>query len=263
MKASLFFTSLLISAVSLQAQKKEGIVIYERKQNMHKTINEEMRVMIPEYKISQHMLLFTDQQSLYKAVPQDEAPDPFGNRGGMAIMLGGRNLETYLHFDENRKIIATDLFGDAYLIGDTIKKQQWTLLDETKTIAGYVCKKAITTTKTFRQSVQLMDASKMPEKPSMPAPKPEETEVITWYAVDLQSPAGPENYTGLPGVILEVDIDKGTTVFLAQDVRPLSDLTQLKAPKKGRKVTPDEYNKEMKRVIANMGSGPLQIRSGQ
>jgi hypothetical protein len=36
----------------------------------------------------------------------------------------------------------------------------------------------------------------------------------------------------------------------------------LKEPKKGRKVTPDEYNNEMKKAIENMRNGPIQIKSG-
>lgn len=260
MKPALFFTAFLFSS-TLLAQKKEGVVIYERKQNMHRTVGEEMRAMIPEFNSSKHMLLFTDQQSLYKAMPEDEAPDPFINKSGGAIMLGGRSSETYIHFGENRKLTAKELFGDAFLITDTIKTYDWTLVDETKTIAGYLCKKATTITKNVRPTVRMMTPVKDIDKAKVPAPKLEDTEVVAWYAVDLQSSAGPENYLGLPGVVLEVDIDKGTTVFSAQEVLPLSDLSQLKAPKKGRKVTPDEYNKEMKKIIDNMSSGGVQIKS--
>jgi GLPGLI family protein len=261
MKPALFFTVFLMSS-SLLAQKKEGVVIYERKQNMHRTVGEEMRAMIPEFNISKQMLLFTHQQSLYKAVPEEEAPDPFNNKSGGAIMLGSRSSETYMHFGENRKLTATEIFGDAFLITDTIKKLNWIMGDESKTIAGYLCKKATTTTKNIRPSVRMFAAEKSTDKVNVPSPKLEDIEVVAWYAVDLQSSAGPENYLGLPGVVLEVDIDKSTTVFSAQEVLPLSDMSQLKAPKKGRKVTPEEYNKEMKKMIENMGSGPIQIRTG-
>ncbi len=49
---------------------KAGAVIYERKINMHKTIqDEQMKAMIPEFRTSKHMLLFSDSISVYKMVP--------------------------------------------------------------------------------------------------------------------------------------------------------------------------------------------------
>jgi len=262
MKLRLLCAGFLITT-GLVAQQKTGIVFYERKQNLHRNVNEEMRAMIPVYRVTKLMLLFTDQQSLFKAVPIDEAPDPFNTRSGSLLKLSGGNLETYFSFGQNKKLTAAELFGDAYLINDTIKMQKWSLSEETKTIAGFICKKAIATTKSFRQSVRIMDAGNTRGQQTPPEPKQVDTEVIAWYAEDLQSPAGPENYLGLPGVILELDIDKGATTFLATAVQPLKDLSQIKEPKKGKKVTQDEYNKEMKRMIENMGSGPIQLRGGQ
>jgi hypothetical protein len=49
---------------------------------------------------------------------------------------------------------------------------------------------------------------------------------------------------------------------LATAVQPLNDLSLIKEPKKGKKVTQEEYNNEMKRMMENMGSGSIQLRSG-
>lgn len=261
MKLRLLCTGFLITT-GLLAQQKTGVVIYERKQHLHRNVNEEMRAMIPEYRINKQMLLFTDQQSLYKAVPIDEAPDPFNTRTGSSIKLGGGNQETYFIFGQNKKLTAAELFGDAYLIKDTIKIQKWSLLGETKTIAGFLCRKAITTIKSFRQSVRIMDGGSLSGQQTPPVPKQVDTEVVAWYAEALQSPAGPESYLGLPGVILELDVDKGAITFLATAVQPLNDLSLIKEPKKGKKVTQEEYNNEMKRMMENMGSGSIQLRSG-
>ena len=65
------------------AQQKEGTIVFERKINMYKTItDEQMRAMMPEFRTSKHMLLFSDSISVYKAIPEDEAPDPFAGGGG-------------------------------------------------------------------------------------------------------------------------------------------------------------------------------------
>jgi GLPGLI family protein len=167
-----------------------------------------------------------------------------------------------MDFNENRKTTANDVFGEAFLITDTIKKYTWTLVDETKKVAGLLCKKATTITKTFRQGMRIIDTKKVADASNVPSTKPEETEIVAWYAIDLVSSSGPESYTGLPGVILELDVDNGGTNFVAKEIRPLTDINQLKPPKKGRKVTPEEYNKEIKKIVENMGSGPIQIKSG-
>ena len=68
MKKVFFVTAGLFSLAMLQAQVKEGTIVYERKINMYRTIqDEQMRAMIPEFRTSKHMLLFSDSVSVYKS----------------------------------------------------------------------------------------------------------------------------------------------------------------------------------------------------
>lgn len=70
MKRTFILLTGLLCLSALQAQMKAGTVIYERKINMHKTIqDEQMKAMIPEFRTSKHMLLFSDSISVYKMVP--------------------------------------------------------------------------------------------------------------------------------------------------------------------------------------------------
>lgn len=70
MKRTFILLTGLLCLSALQAQMKAGAVIYERKINMHKTIqDEQMKAMIPEFRTSKHMLLFSDSISVYKMVP--------------------------------------------------------------------------------------------------------------------------------------------------------------------------------------------------
>ena len=72
MKRLFFLLTGFVSLTALQAQVKQGTIIYERKINMHKTIqDEQMKAMIPEFRTSKHMLLFSDSVSMYKLVPED------------------------------------------------------------------------------------------------------------------------------------------------------------------------------------------------
>ena len=57
----------LIASSGIIAQQKEGTILYEKKMNMYKAIqNEQMKAYIPEFRTSKHMLLFSDSISIYR-----------------------------------------------------------------------------------------------------------------------------------------------------------------------------------------------------
>jgi GLPGLI family protein len=90
-------------------------------------------------------------------------------------------------------------------------------------------------------------------------PPGREVEVVAWYADDIVSPAGPENYGQLPGVILQLDVDNGGTVYTATEIKKTVDQKNLKEPKKGKVVTQQEYTKMM---MDMMGNGGMSIQGG-
>lgn len=260
MKSVLIAAGVLLST-SLIAQQKEGTIIYERKQNMHRSISEEMKAFVPEFRTSKQMLIFNEVSSLYKAIPEDEAPQPFNNGGMVFRVGGGGNDETYFHFTEGKRLSSRELFGEQFLITDSVRKEKWKLTEETKTIAGHLCRKATLRTKTAGQSVRISMGG--PSGGNQAPPQEKEVDIIAWYADDMLSPAGPENYNGLPGVILEMDIDEGATVFTALEVQTKADAKLLKEPKKGKKVTPDGFRKAMNEMMQNMGPGGMRFGGGR
>jgi GLPGLI family protein len=266
MKRVFFLLTGLLSLSALQAQLKEGTVIYERKTNMHKTIqDEQMKAMIPEFRTSKHMLLFSDSVSMYKMVPEDEAPDPFAGSGGgvrMVIRGGSDGSELYKNLSQSKSIQATELGGKNFLIMDTIQQQPWKLGTETRQILGHTCHKAT------RKIMQLggggmirtmtMGGGGAPQQDTSKQIKPQqgkEVDVVAWYADDIISPVGPENYGQLPGVILQLDVDNATTVYTATEVKKTVDMKELKEPKKGKVVTRVEFQKLMNDVMGSQG-GP-------
>ncbi len=88
---------------------------------------------------------------------------------------------------------------------------------------------------------------------------PKEIEVIAWYADNIITPAGPENYGQLPGAILQLDIDNATTVYTAKEIKKTVDQKELKEPKKGKSLTRAEY---MKMMMDMMPTGGGSIRFG-
>jgi GLPGLI family protein len=262
MKRVFLFLTGLMSLAVVMAQVKQGTVYYDQKVNLHKTItDEQMRAMIPEFRTAKYMLLFSDSVSLYKLVPEDEAPDPFAGNGPRVIMrFGAGGGDLYKNFAQSKSIQASELGGKNFLIADSIRQQPWKLSDETKQVLGHLCHKA---TRKIMQAGRLVmngasgDVKHDTTAPKMPAGK--EVDVTAWYADDIISPVGPESYGQLPGVILQLDVDNGTTVYTATEVKKTVDLKELKEPKKGKLVTRQEFTKMMKDMMGSQmqGSGGM------
>ena len=241
MKRLLFSLSLLTSCIVAFSQQKEGTVVFERKINMYKMIqNEQMRSMMPEFRTSKHTLIFSDSISVFKLIPEDEAPDPFDGQGGgggmmrMVSRFGGDGGDLYKNFGQTKSIQTQELGGKTFLIVDTIKPQPWKLSMETKQILGYNCHKA---TRKVPAPVRMMSVfgrggGAPPSTDSSKSAAPKEMEVVAWFADALISPVGPENYGQLPCVILELNIDNGATVFTAKEVKKTVEAKELKEPKK-------------------------------
>ena len=269
MKRVFFVTAGLFSLAMLQAQVKEGTVIYERKINMYRTIqDEQMRAMIPEFRTSKHMLLFSDSVSVYKAVPEDEAPDPFAGGGGGRVMIrmgGSDGGDLYKNLSQSKSIQTSELGGKNFLITDTIQQQPWKIGTETKQILGYTCHKA---TRKIMQPVGMIRRVVMgggggaqDTTTSQNRPQSKEVEVVAWYAENLNSPVGPESYGQLPGVILQLDVDNAATVYTATEVKKSVDLKELKEPKKGKVVTQSEFRKMMMDMMNSQGPGGFRINN--
>jgi GLPGLI family protein len=259
MKQSFLLFFWLLGFMSTKAQVKEGTIYYDQKLNMHKMItDEQMRAMMPEFRTTKYMLLFSDSVSVYKMVPEDEAPDPFAGNGPRVVMRFGGGGDLYKNFTQSKAIQTTELGGKNFLIVDSIRQQPWKLSDETKQVLGHLCHKA--TRKIMQAGSMRMtmngasgDVKRDTTGPKMPAGK--EVDVIAWYADDIVSPVGPESYGQLPGVILQLDVDNGTTVYTATEVKKTVDLKELKEPKKGRVITREEFSKMMMNMMGSQMQG--------
>ena len=76
---------------------------------------------------------------------------------------------------------------------------------------------------------------------------------------DIQCPSGPEQYGGLPGLILELNVNEGEIVFSAIDIKTKDfDKKLVKAPTNGKKITRKEFQKMMDDQFGpNPNGGPV------
>ena len=276
MKKIIFgFGLVLLSTTSLLAQMKEGKIVYERKINMWRMITDpEMRTRVPEFRTANFELLFNDKASLFRSVPDDEAPDPFanngGDRGGQRFNFRMPETTTYIDLASQMQYESRPMFEKTFLVVDSLKPLKWKISEETKTIAKHLCKKATTTApaqmvrmggiRMGRNNAAANDSTKKSDAPIVT----KETEVIVWYAEDIAASVGPEVYTGLPGAILEVDMDNGANVTTATEVTTKYPKKELTQPTKGDKMNRAQFQDAMKKLMEDMqrggGMGGMRIR---
>jgi GLPGLI family protein len=252
----------LTSITSATAQMKEGKISYERKINMHRNLPDpQMKSMVPEFRTDKFELIFNESVSLFRSVVDDEAPDPFANAGGggggMRMNFRMPTANTYTDMAKQMQYEERAFFEKEFLIVDSLKQYKWKLSEETKTIAKQLCKKATTmiTAPQMRMRVSIGGGGNNTDTAANTPRAPKETELVVWYAENIPVSFGPDNYSGLPGVIMEIDQDNGATVTTAVEVSAKYPKKELVAPTKGDKMNRAQFQENMQKLMQEMQRG--------
>ncbi|RRA98576.1 GLPGLI family protein [Larkinella rosea] len=219
-----------ITGIQAIAQKMEGMVTYDRTQDYVKIMSrmtflsldqkERMKATNKNYssKPTQMVLYFNEDQSLYT-----NADEYWRSENGQ---WSYRNSDYIIRrdFKQETQSDVIEMLGRTYLIDDSLKTPKWKILNQLKDIAGHICMKAET------------------EDPI------KQQKIVAWFAQDIPIPAGPEQYSGLPGLILELDLNDGDVVVTASkiDLRDVSKELTANKKIKGRKIKSADYDKIIK-----------------
>lgn len=250
----------MITLTSLQAQQKEGKVIYERTTQMQLRINDDAGEReMPRTRTDKFEMDFANGQLVVRTM-EDEMPEESPGGGGMMIRTFGGGVDdiTYCDLGAAKKVEQREFFDKKFIITDSIRRGNWKLTDETKTILNHLCRKA-TSQRIGKRMMMSMDNGKMERK------EVEDTStLIAWFTTDIPVAAGPEVQGQLPGLILELETNNGRSVYKALELSSKADITAIKEPTKGKKVTPDEFAKERNKMFEEMQrnnqSGNIRIR---
>jgi len=273
-KIFLVLTVMLIAITGAFAQVKEGKLIFERKINMYRMITDpEMRARIPEFRTEKFELLFNEQASMFKTIPDEDAPDPFANSGGGGGDRGGRfnfrmpETATYTDITNQMQYESRSLFEKDFLIIDSLKPINWKLSEETKTIAKFVCKKATTMITPQQMNMRFGGGRNRNNQDTTASAKPKEEELVVWYTESIPVSVGPDAYAGLPGAILEVNSGNGGNVITALEFTAKYAAKESKQPTKGDKMNRAQFAESMKKIMEDMqrggGMGGMRIRINQ
>jgi GLPGLI family protein len=171
-----------------------GKIEYEKKVNMHKFMEDnswtrELKDRMPAYQVTYFNLYFDSTSSLFKA-GKENPDDKWKSMWGQS---GSEENVTYQNFNSGTITALKQVFEKKFLVEDSLLSIEWRITDETRTIAGFDCRKAVG---------KMFDS----------------LYVVAFYTDQIVTPAGPEQYNGLPGTILGLAFPRFYTTWFATKV---------------------------------------------
>jgi GLPGLI family protein len=223
---------------SLSAQGG-GKIVYEEKMDFHMTLppeREHLRDMIPQFNSSMWELTYNGDESVYQRRKEEELEftSSQGNQQ-MTMRMGRDNRIVYKNLATANMIDSRDFMQKQFLITGAPTERKWKVGTGQKEILGHHC---------FEASFQQDSVTK----------------IKAWFAPTLQPANGPADFQGLPGMILQIDINGGQRTITATEILTDNvDTAIIIAPVKGKEVTAEEFEKirdEKMKEMGIQGGGP-------
>lgn len=170
-----------------------------------------------QYKI----LNYSPDKSKYENSEENAQPEMMGWSRKKELFFIENN------FKESSLNIVMTFGGKQYIISDSIRNYKWKIGNNLKEIVSHICMNATTYDSLRKQNIE------------------------AWFALDLPVSAGPDRFGGLPGMILEVDINKGAMNYTAEKIEDIDLGTAFIKPKKikGKKINFVQLNALFKKSI--------------
>ena len=228
----LFLTAVLLTGAASAQTRFFGTVKIEFEKTLavhqlFKEIEPEWYDRIKEHMPAQYISYFDfigdTAKSIYKP-GREVAQDPRNFFGGIA----DKNV-VYNDYSHGTTVSQKPVFEETFLVQDSLAHIQWKLTADTRTIAGYECRKAIGT---------LSDS----------------VTVFAFYTDELLVTGGPEGIHGLPGMILGVGIPRLHTTWFATKVEVFDvNMNVVKPATKGKKVDRATMVQSLDKVLKQWG----------
>jgi len=213
----IFVIAFTICANLLQAQVfiSKGLVEYQVVVNNHKAMGdgtwaEMFKDKIPKLSTSYYQLTFDGNKSIYLFNRKDEkTKSPWNNNGDEDNIW-------YNDYSSEKFIQQKNIFGETYILADSLKRIDWKITNENRMIAGFNCRKAVGV---------LFDS----------------VYVFAFYTDEITVSGGPMSLHGLPGMILGITIPRMFSSWVASKIEINGvNYSKINAPVKGKKKKPVE-----------------------
>ncbi len=184
--------TMLTAAFNSVAQQfiDKGSIEYEVKSNIKKTMgnnswDEAMMKNASNFKTAYFTYNFAGNKSIYKF-------DRWSADTKLPEFMRKSDEENiwFMDFDSHKINMQKNVFGSVFNIEDSLPKLEWRITTESRNIAGFNCRKAVT---------KMFDS----------------VYVFAFYTDEILVPGGPCSISGLPGMILGVTIPRLYTSWIA------------------------------------------------
>ena len=212
-----------------------------------------------------YVLSFNQTESTWKKEESLGGGPATASSGGAVFMVAtsGEGSMLYKNIADQSYVQEREVMGKEYLIQEKSEPFEWELSGETKKVGNYTAQKAsftkIVDSKRFSTGMTEMENVK------------DTLQVTVWFTPEIPVSHGPENYFGLPGLILEVQNQGRTLICEKIELNPSAEPVVIERPSKGKEISLDEFKKieeegmkqMMNRYQGKPGSGAqMQIRIG-
>lgn len=204
-----------------------GRIEFERRTNLRRLwegndwlsqIGEKIKPFMTVY----YNLDFDPLRSRYSAGREGEAPK---------VVWGlppGADNEIVQDFQSGRLTAKKVIYEESFLISDTLPRLKWRIESEVRTIAGFMCRKAVT---------RICDS----------------VYVVAFYTDAIPVSGGPEQMGGLPGMILELAVPRLYTTWVATKVEVEATPPAPPSPAKGKSMTRAELVQNLRKSMEDWG----------
>ncbi len=221
----LLITLFLFTKTRGQEMVTRAKIEFEVRTNIQKTMGddswrEKIKEALPQFSTKYFNFIFNGNQSIYHYTRSDDKvkiPSWINN--------SDEEETTWYHdYAGGKSVVLRSISGEKYLMVDSLRKMEWKITNESREIAGFSCRKAVS---------RLFDS----------------VYVFAFYTDDIMISGGPMSLCGLPGMILGVTIPRMFTSYIATSVQVVGvDEKKIVAPAKGKAKT----NAEIRSMITDI-----------
>ncbi|MGB8193950.1 MAG: GLPGLI family protein, partial [Chitinophagaceae bacterium] len=142
----------------------------------------------PQFKVLKSTLSFANNKTLLVPEPPVATTGMFND-----LPMIAQNNIVYTDLAVDSQVSQKKVFEQTFLLKDNASNIRWKITDEVREIAGYSCRRA---------NGLIMDS----------------IYVVAFYSNEILVSGGPESFTGLPGMILQVTLPHENVTWVAKRV---------------------------------------------
>ncbi len=234
MKQIIIAISFCFAAItSTKAQVRfitKGKIEYEKRVNLHNNMDnsswsEMMKKTTPKSRTTYFDLYFNESKTLYK--PGREVAET--QKVSHWILGPAQENEVFTDLKASLLTSKKTVFDETYVINDSVRSIQWRITQDTRTIAGFECRKAVGI---------IMDS----------------VYVIAFYTDQVAVSGGPESFNNLPGMILGLAIPRLHTTWYATKLELIDPReSDFSISPKGKKINKLELSEKLQDAMKDWG----------